>query len=257
MADYNNNFNNNNSNNNSYQNRVTTSGLTFFDENGLMLRLGYLDDSLSLVMGQPSVAENGKKKYPQEMRHPFIITIERATALYNIIVPKAIKALEDGENYNGGVFLNRAKNAIFEINVENGDVYLVYYKNIGEDRTPGETYAFKCQKTQIVEAYNPDGTSFEQTAVEGYFAVFCKYLESGIYDLHNGVGHSIRKANLYTTNAIFNYLKSIAIKLGVSMESHRPSNVNSGFMEIPDNSPEEVPFVSNEPVHTSMEGLLS
>ena len=252
MAEY------NNTNNNSYQNRVTTSGMTIFDENNLMLRMSYLDDSLSLVIGQPSVADNGKKKYPQELRHPFIITLDRATALYDVIVPKVLKALEEGEDYNGGVFLNKAKNAIFEIRVQSGDVYLVYYKNIGEDRTPGETFAFKCQRTQIIESYNPDGSSFEQSSVEGYFALFCKYLESGIYDLHNASAHAYRKANSYTISSIFNYLKSIAVKLGVTMESNRPaSTVSSGFMDIPDNAPEEAPFVTTEPAHTTMDGLLS
>lgn len=248
----------NNSNNNNYnQNRVTTTGLTLFDENGLMLRLAYLDDSLSMIIGQPSIADNGKRKYPQEMRHPFIVTIDRATALYNVIVPKVIKALNDGEDYNGGVFLNKAKTAIFDIRVQNGDVYLVYYKNIGEDRTPGETYAFKCQRTQIVESYNPDGSTFEQSSVEGYFAVFCKYLESGVYDLHSGAAHGVRKANNYTTTSIFNYLRSIAAKLGVTIENSRPNTVTSGFMDVPDNGPDELPFVTTEPVHTTMDGLLN
>lgn len=251
----------NNTNNTFQHNKVTTSGMTLFDEAGLMLRLSYLDDSLSLVIGQPSVDDSGKRKYPQEMRHPFIITIDRATALYTSIIPKVMKALEDGEDYNGGVFLNKAKTAIFEIRVQSGDVYLIYYKNIGSDRKPGETFAFKCQRTQIIESYNPDGSSFDQSSVEGYFAVFCKYIESGIYDLHCGSGHSVRKATAYMTTSIFNYLKAISAKLGVTVESSKQYQsshmVSNGFMDIPDGSPEEIPFAPSEPVRTSMDGLLS
>ena len=168
--------------NNSFQNKVTTSGITLFDENGVMFRMGYLDDSLSLLMGLPSVADNGQSSYPQELRYPFIITMDRACALYNeIIVKKVLPALEAGEDYNGGIFLNKRKDAIFEIRIQQGDIYLAYHKEIGDDRQPKNSYVFKCGKTAVVEGYNTDGSTFEQSNVEGVFMMICKYFEAGIY----------------------------------------------------------------------------
>ena len=247
-------------NNNTFQNRVSTSGITLFDENGIMLRLGYLDDSLSLLMGEPKLADNGKRSYPQEMRHPFIITMDRASALYNeIILKKVLKAMEDGEDYDGGIFLNKRKDAIFEIRVQQGEVYLVYYKDIKEDRTPTDTYVFKCNKTNIVENYNPDGTNFEQSNVEGVFMVFCKYLEAGIYDIHNSSAHAFRKGNNYTTTSIFNHLKAIAAKLGATVSSgysnqnHTPFSADAGTTDLG----EDIPFNEMTQTSESLSDLLS
>lgn len=246
--------------NNTFQkNRVSTSGITLFDENGIMLKLSYLDDSFSLVLGEPRVADNGKRSYPEDLRHPFILTLDRAQALYeNIILRKVLPAIESGEDYNGGVFLNKRKDSIFEVHLQSGDLYLVYYKDIGEDRTPGSTLAFKCQKTQIIESYHPDGTSFEQSSIEAYFMVFVKYLESGIFDMFNSSTHAYRKANYFTTNRIFTLLESICTKLGISIENRSYGNrSNTGFDEqlpFSDDIPSAYPA---GPAQTSLEGLLS
>ena len=245
--------------NNTFQkNKVNTTGVTLFDENGVMLKMGYLDDSLSLLIGEPKVADNGKRTYPDELRFPFILTADRAQALFeNIIVKKVLPALEAGEDYNGGIFINRRKDAIFEVRVQQGDIYLVYYKEIGEDRTPKSTHVFKCQKTQLIESYTPDGSSFEQSNVDSYFMIFAKYLESGIFDLCNSSTHSFRKANYFTTQKIFDYLEGLCAKMGVTV-GHRTYQQasSSGFMDIPDNAGDELPFQS-APSATPLEGLIS
>ena len=251
-----------NNNTNGYQaNRVSTSGLTLFDDNGVMLKLGYLDDSLSLVIGMPKVAESGKRSYPQEARHPFIITMDRAAALYNeIITKKVVEALEKGEDYNGGIFINKRKDAIFEVRVQQGDIYLAYHKDIGEDRTPKESHIFKCSKTPIVESYQVDGSSFEMGAVDGTFMLICKYFEAGIDGVHCADTHGFRVKNYYTTNSIFNYLKSFAAKLGVTVDRAsygQTSAPTSGFMSDAElNAPDEsgVPF---EATATDLGSLLS
>ena len=244
-------------NNTFQQNKVTTAGCTFFDENGVMLRLAYLDDSFSIMIGEPKLADNGKRTYPQETRYPFILTLDRGAALYDeIIIPKVLAAIENGNDYNGGVFLNRRNDAIFEIRVQQGEVYLVYYKEIGEDRVPKSTHVFKCQKTAVVERYNPDGSYFEKSESHSYFMLFCKYLESGLYDMNNSSTHSYRRANYYTTNKIFTYLEGLAAKLGVTVENrsyHQPTN--NAFMEMNNSDAEELPFPVNNTA-TSLEGML-
>ena len=247
--------------NNGYQqNKVTTTGLTLFDENGIMLKLAYLDDSLSLMIGEPRVADNGKRTYPQETRYPFILTMDRAAALYeNIVLGKVLPAIENGTNYNGGVFLNRRNDAIFEIRVQNGDVYLVYYKEIGEDRVAKSTHVFKCQKTTLIEKYATDGSHFEKSEAHSFFMLFCKYLESGVFDMNNSSTHSFRRANHYTTNKIFNYLEALAAKLGVSLEnrSYQQAAANA-FMDMSHTDEDGMPFsMANTTTTTTLDGILS
>ena len=235
-----------NNNNNNYQNRVSTSGITLFDKNGMMLRLAYLDDSLSIVFGEPQVSENGKRKYPNELRSSTIITSERAVALYEeVILKKVLPALEQGNDYNGGVITNQRGSAILEIRVQQGDVYIVYHKDINENRNPGKSYVFQCQKVPLIEGYSPEEGSFEKAVYDGVFMLFCKYLESGIYDLLGASTHSFRYYNRFTTNSIFDYLKGVAAKLGVTPEgrqSYNPrQNTQSGFMNI-EGDQDEVPF---------------
>lgn len=244
--------------NNRFENQISTSGMTLFDENGMMLRLSYLDDSFSLVFGE-SQEENGKRTYPQTMRHALLMTADRgAVLLDDIIIKKALVALEEGEDYNGGVFLNRRKDAILEIRIQQGDIYLCYHKDIGEDRQPKESYVFKFNKTAMVENYKTDGTSFDQSNVEGYFTLFCKYLDAGVYEVHNAGTHSYRRVMNTSNSRIFQYLEGIAAKLGVSVERPGYNRGNSGFNTTPQPQAEDpLPFQSEPEASSSLEGLLS
>lgn len=250
-------------NNNTYKDQITTSGVSIFDDAGNWLKLGYLDDSLSLMMCEPTIGDGGKRSYPQESRKPFIITLDRASAFNSeIIMKKVLPAIEKGEDYNGGIFLNKRKDAIFEIRIQSGELYAIYHKDIGENRTPKESHVFHFQKTSIVETYNPDGSSFEQSNVEGQFILFCKYIEAGVFDLHKSAAHANRKGNQYTISKIFDYLAGISAKLGVTVEKrtfqNAPQRPTSGFMNIPDNAGEEIPFnESSIPEASSLADILT
>lgn len=250
-------------NNNTYKDQITTSGVSIFDDAGNWLKLGYLDDSLSLMMCEPTIGDGGKRSYPQESRKPFIITLDRASVFNSeIIMKKVLPAIEKGEDYNGGIFLNKRKDAIFEIRIQSGELYAIYHKDIGENRTPKESHVFHFQKTPIVELYNPDGSSFEQSNVEGQFVLFCKYIEAGVFDLHKSAAHANRKGNQYTTSKIFDYLAGISAKLGVTVEKRTFQNAaqkpTSGFMNIPDGAGEEIPFnESSIPEASSLADILS
>lgn len=250
-------------NNNMYKDQITTSGVSIFDDTGNWLKLGYLDDALSLMICAPTIGDGGKRSYPQESRKPFIITLDRASAFNEeIIIKKVLPAIEKGEDYNGGIFLNKRKDAIFEIRIQSGEIYAAYHKDIGEDRSPKESYIFHFQKVPIVESYNPDGTSFEQSNTEGQFILFCKYVEAGVFDLHKSSAHASRKGNQYTISKIFDYLAGISAKLGVTVEKRTFQNAaqkpTSGFMNIPDGAGEENPFnESNIPEASSLADILS
>jgi hypothetical protein len=249
-------------NNEGYQqNRVSTAGITLFDDNSTMLRLSYLGDTLSLLIGYPKANDNGKNSYPEDQRHTFLITADRAAALYHeIIVKELTPALENKQDFCKGIFLNRGKTAIMELRIQDGEVYLVYCKDINEDRVSENSYVFHFQKTDTITNYDPSGTFDSQGTVEGSFFLFCKYLESGVYEMPNAGAHAFRKGNQYTTRAIFNNLRAIAAKLGVTPESggfHRNNRAEtSGFMNTPDGVDEELPF-AEAPSTSNMEDLLN
>lgn len=246
-------------------NKITTNGITLWDDNGMMLRLSYLDDSFSIQISDPFTSETGKRTYPEKNRHNMLVTADRASALYHEVIQKMIlPAYEEGKDMSRGVFLNRGKTAILEVRVQQGEFYLIYYKDIDEDRKAKENYAFHFTKTDLIEEYKFETGEFAgQQSVEGTFFVFCKYLDMGINELCKPSAHAVRCATNYTTSSIFNYLRAISQKLGVTVESTYKRN--SGFNNVPDamNSPvdDELPFDNNSSVEnvasTDMAGMLA
>lgn len=207
--------------NGSFQpNRITTNGGVFWDDQGTMLRLSYLDDSFSIQISTPSIGENGKRSYPEKNRHNLLMTADRGAALYcEAIQNQLLPAYERGENLGKGVFLNKGKTAILEVKVIDGEWYLLYHRDIDEDRKPKESFGFHFLKTDMIEDYKADTGEFAgQQSVDGVFFIFCKYLDMGINELCKPAGHSVRTATSYTITSIFNYLKSISQKLGVTVE---------------------------------------
>lgn len=244
------------------QNKISTAGITLFDENSVMLRLSYLGETLSISICMPKDNGNGKNSYPEEMRHPFLVTADRAAALYeDVVLKEMLPAVESKQNFCKGIFLNRMKTAIMELRIQDGEIYLVYCKDINENRVSESSYVFHFQKTDLISDYDPSGSYGEQSTSEGSFFLFCKYLESSIYEIPNASAHAVRRGNDFTTRNIFNNLKAIAAKLGVTPEpvngyGYHRNTEPSGFMNIPDGSDDELPF-SDEPTASTMEELLS
>lgn len=224
-------------------NKITTNGGTFWDREGTMLKLSYLDDSFSIQLSTPSIGENGKRSYPEKNRHNLLMTADRAAALYNeVILKQLLPAFEQGENLSKGVFLNKAKTAILEIKVKDGEWFLLYHRDIDEDRKPKESYGFRFEKTDVIEDYKAETGEFAgQQSIDGMFYIFCAYLDMGINELCKPSGHAVRTSTNYTVTSIFNYLKSISQKLGVTVEPayRRTSGFNASAMN---NNEDPLPF---------------
>lgn len=244
-------------------NKVNTNGITLFDDKGNMLKLGYLGESFSCMISIPAKSESGKNTYPEKNRHNFLLTHDRAATLYQkIIVKDILEAYEAGNNMVRGLPLNRAKTNMISIRLEDGELYLIFSENIDENRMTEDNYAFHFTKTDVIDEYNPkDGSYAGQYGVEGAFWIFCSYLEAGVYELCKPSGHSVRRAQSYTNQAFFNYLKAISQKLGVVVEP--AFKKSSGFVA---QSPsvegvdEELPFsdvpTMNNPSTVEMSDML-
>ena len=242
--------------NQDYNTKITTNGMTLFDENGVMLRLDFLDDALSVQIGFPDIVD-GKRKYPTEKRQSLIVTNDRVSALYDIVINKVLPAIEAGKDYDGGIFTSKRKDGVFEVAVQSGEPYLMYHKDIDADRKPKATYIFKFDKTSIIEKYNVESTEFEQCEVHAKFTLFVKLLEGFVLLSNNITTHSYRHANKYTTDKIFLYLNEIAKKMGLTVESRSSYGTpNVGFSD-------DLPFGNEEPAMppvnnvSTLDGLLS
>jgi len=229
-------MNNNNNNNSGGYVKVNTStnSIGYFDDNGIMMMTSFLNDTITISFGEPVVNAEGKRKYPQELRSNLLITNERVAALYNgIIMNKVMPAVNSGENYNGGVFLdNTKKDKVFEIRIQDGDIYALYHFGIDADRHPKKTIVYKFKKSPLIEKYDPASGEFNIVEGHSQFYLFIKQLEGFLTNCNGTVTHDYKNTNRYSNDKLFNLLNEIAVKLGVSVNapqytSYSNNNTNS------------------------------
>lgn len=218
---------------NNYNQRpsITTNSIALFDDAGVMLKCGFLDGNISISFGTAK-EENGKRTYPNEMRDNLLLTAERVSAMYDIIQNKVLPALDSGSTYNGGVFTSNKKDNILEVQVvsegEHHEMYLIFHRNIDENRKPSKSVIFKFSKTPIIEKYKTDTGEFNIGEIDTQFFLFVKLLEGFLLcGVNNTAAHSYRNANRYTMDKIFKYLEEVAAKLGVTVGNN--NYVASGF----------------------------
>ena len=222
--------NQNNSNSQFNNPNVNTNSLTMFDQNSIMLKLSFLDECLSIGIWTPVVDASGKKTYPQEQRNTFVLTSQRVEALYELILYKVIPALKEGRDYNGGVFTSNKKDRVFEILVKEETLYAYLHTNIDENRHPANTTVFEFQKTPTIENYNTTTGDFIMNDNNSGFYLFTKVLDGFLLHISHITTHSFRYANRFTTEKVFDYLKEIALKLGVNVQSNSyGSKSTNGF----------------------------
>jgi len=223
---------NNNNNNSQFQKvNINTNSLTFFDDNGVMLKCGFLNENISISFGT-AVDNNGKRSYPNDKRDNLLLTSDRVGALYCLIKDKFLPAIEKGEDYNGGVFTSMKKDQVFELRIEhqNGvaEIYALFHRNIDANRIPQKTVVFKFTKVPVIEKYNTTNGEFLLDEIDAQFYMFIKLIEGFVIAGANNVtAHSYRNANHYTTDKIFKYLGEMAAKMGISVASS-PA-YNNGF----------------------------
>jgi len=209
------------------QTNINSNGMTFFDTNGMLMKVGFLNESLSIGLWT-AVEEGGKKTYPKEKRQNLVLTKERVAALYDIIIHKVLPAYKEGISYNGGVFTSMKKDMVFEIRVENGNVFALYHTDIDADRKPKNTTVFTFVKTPAIEKYNTDSGEFELPMIDADFYLFTKGLEAYLNNVPNGAcAHTAKYHNHFRDDNQYSYLTSIANKLGVTPPSNGYNNYHA------------------------------
>lgn len=214
---------------------ITTNSLTFFDENGIMLRCSFLDEAIAIQLCAP-VMNGEKRTYPKEVRENILLTKDRAAALYDLTFRKVIPAMESKTNYNGGVFTSAKKDNIFEIRIQNGEAYVLLHRDIDANRQPKRTIIFKFASCPVIEKYNSTSGEFEIEEIQAQLLLFIKLLEGFVYEVNSASSHAMRYANRFTTDKIFKYLGEMAAKLGISLQSNGYSNNPNPAFDTPTNN---------------------
>ena len=209
-------------NNTNQKNSISTSLMQLFDDNGVQFRMSGLDNGISFAFWLPLVDPmTGRRTYPKEQRFQCVVSSDRVKSLDKMVQDLLLPAAEQGNNKSIAVFTNKQRSNIFEVRFENGDYYVRLYQNVDAmSLKPNNVYEFKFRKTQVGTDYNPATGEINMVLDEGEFYIFLAVIHNYVELAASKMpGHAERLANEYTTGSIFNHLKAIATKLGVTVSN--------------------------------------
>lgn len=219
-------------NNQRQQFAVTTNMVSLFDDQSVQLRIGGLDNAMSVALWIPVPGENGKNTYPQDHRPSVVLAPERVSALASVLRNDVIPAIAEGRHIDRSIFTSRKMSSMIQIKSDDEGIFLYLHLDIDENRIPKNTYRFHFEDAMILTAYRPVTGEYDIDKIYATFYLFCQTVEAFT---QNGTGistHSDRVINRYTLDKIFRYLEGIAQKLGVVIQNptygNRSSSNSSG-----------------------------
>ena len=225
---------------------VSSFGLTFFNDDNMMLQITFLNDSLSVSFRKGVVdPATGKTRYPKDatgaMTNSTLLTPELAATLYEVLVNNFIPWYADGKynekGHSVGIFTNRMRNRLLDVYAGPDSKYpqIRLFSNINEDRIPGESYVFTCRPSGYIEDYQPGGNDFKVDEFNGQFAMFIKCLSTFLEAITKAHHHADAVGGSYDKNKVMDYLSKIGNKIGLMESLTRPqyqqstsSNFNMG-----------------------------
>lgn len=219
------------SGNQTKQFQVNTNLVSMFDEQSVQLRLGGLDNALSVAFWLPTQGENGRNTYPQENRYSVVLPPERVAALCYLLDNDIVPAYNEGRDISRSIFTTRNNSSMLQISVEDGEIYIYLHREINEDRIPKETFRFHFNSFMVLTKYDPKTGDYDVSSIQAMFYLFYQTIKMYTLDGCSGsTTHAYRHANRYNTDKIFRYLEAIATKLAVTIASPNYGNhSNSGF----------------------------
>lgn len=199
---------------------VSSNIVTMFDDQSVQLRIGGLDSSMSMAFWLPTRTPEGKNTYPQEGRYSFVLTPDRVAALDMILRNDVLPAFTEGKAISRSIFTSRACTNMVQIDIsEQGDVNLIYHRDISMERIPKESFVFHFDKCMTLKSYNCKTGEYEIDYVMATFYLFCQTVHSFVLNGTGVSGHGYRAVNQYSIDRIFRYLEGIATSLNVAIPS--------------------------------------
>lgn len=210
---------------------IRTNGLNLFGADGNMIIPSYLDDCVNIAFCYPEVNESGKRSFPKENRVQVIVKRDAVGVLSRILSSdEFLAAVEHKGNFNEGAFLNARKTDILSIIVENGEVGLAYFKELGEDLKPKSTYTFKFQKDQVIKNYTGTSEKFEIDEIHSQLFMFIHmitWFEATVAT--KVISHGAKVGLNWNMQKELEYLRAVADKLGANIGPSFNNGGGSGF----------------------------
>jgi hypothetical protein len=209
---------------------VSTTCVTLKSDDA-RLKIGLYDDSFSVEFSLPDVDVNGQKTWPRDNSHriSFILTPERAAAMYDSIQNELIPAMKEGRPLSTGYPTNNEGSRIVDMAFDpNGNLMLRGFANVdSETRRAGIAVYFPFNKIVNVTDYNKDTGSFNAREVHANFYLFIWLLKAYLIGTMMCAPHSIKK-DWYFKQEI-KRVNDMAVKLGVPVNQSGGGNHSYPF----------------------------
>lgn len=201
--------------------QINTNLLSMFDDQSVQLRMGGMENALSIAFWLPVPTDAGKNSYPMDHRISVILPPERIAALDKMVIDDIIPAYNRGVNCTRGLFTSRSNTNMLQVSIEDGEMYLYYHRNIDENRIPKDTIRFHFTNCMTVTQYDPKTGEYAVEGIQAQFYLFHKTLQTFAADGCTGASaHGHRNSNRFSTDKIFRYLEGIAAALNVVVPSY-------------------------------------
>jgi len=212
----------NNQNSHGERNRpnITTSVMTFWDDNGTQLRVAYLENGVSIAFWVPQISETGSRKYPPELRYSTIVNTRILSAILKKITDDMMDAYNQGkEEYSCAVFTNKAHTTILQVELRQGEFYIKYHHNCDPTtNVPQGTISFKFDTYPVMTNYNPVDGSLSGEILQVDFYLFVSALKTYVENVGGAIsGHGNAVSNNYQNRKMMDYLQGIANAVHASL----------------------------------------
>lgn len=205
---------------------VSTNIVSMFDDQSVQLRIGGLDNAMSLAFWLPVQGDNGRNSYPQDHRISVVLTPERVAALDYVIQEQILPAMQEGKRISRSVFTSRSCTNMIQVSMEEDGIYLYLHKDINEDRIAKETYRFHFEDFMILTTYASKTGEYEMDKCLATFYLFTQTVHAFVQDPGGVSAHGNRVGSRYATDKIFSYLTAIAQAVNAVVQA--PSYGNGG-----------------------------
>lgn len=210
------NYQNNNNDGRNFSNNtinVSTAMMTIWDSvTGAQLKLSVLTNGFGIAIWLPQINPDGSRKYPSENRYSTVLSHKNALAFEKVITDHILPIYDKGDNGHSGIFTNGANSNMMEIEVRDGNFYLLMHRNCDPaTKIPKQTIRFKFDTVNIVDNYDSVNGNMDIVPIQADFFVFAKAvmaynsLAGGYISAH---GTSI--ASAHYNQKFMEYMRAIA-----------------------------------------------
>lgn len=233
---------------------IYSNGLTFFSEEGLMLRVSFMNTCISISFSTPVDNGMGGRTYPRENRVGCLVTQEGAIAFWKKLV-SAKENFESGKEYNGSVFLKRDGTSLLGIEItSDGKLCLKYYMDIDSQKKTTKIMMFTFKTIPAgIDSYNPNTGEGDLTTDVPDFELFVKTFEAFVLAISFAFYHSINFGDNKFREFVTSCFNALLVNNGMNPPNPmRPgygtpkaSNYSTGYQISQESTNSTIPQVQN------------